>query len=280
MKIITFGDLKSTKLLWTLAESLRFCDLKDKHKIIYYSIGYDSDFVHEKVITKKIDIGKIRFHNYRDFQFMKPRVLIYSIFDFPEENNFVYLDLDILLGKRFDPDKLVLDNDLDNSEFPLCPKHTLNRNGFDLTQKLIQNHYSLVNNNFIFEELIQNCFILYNRKHLEFLKEWNDLCYSDWYCDKLFITFWNHHSGDESILWYLFIKYKFEKNLGYIYNNKCADVWIDHIENNRGQWISCEEIESCVDNTDDIQFYHHQKDFETNKKILNNILSKNKKLNY
>ena len=63
MKIITFGDIKSTKLLWTLSESLKYCDLENRHEIIFYSLGYDSDFVHEKVTTKRIDMGKIRFKN-------------------------------------------------------------------------------------------------------------------------------------------------------------------------------------------------------------------------
>jgi len=280
MKIITFGDIKSTKLLWTLSESLKYCDLENRHEIIFYSLGYDSDFVHEKVTTKRIDMGKIRFKDERDYQFMKPRVLILSIFDFPNEENFVYIDLDVLFGRRFDPEKLVKEHDLKNCKFPLCVKHTLNRFGFNYTQELVQNHYDIVNNDFVFKELIQNCFMLYNRKHLEFLKEWNDLCYSDWYCDKLSISFWNHPSGDESILWYLFMKYKFEKNLGYIYNNKCPDVWINHIENNNNHWVSIENIESSVEDTSQIQFYHYQKNFENNKKILDTILSKNKTSNY
>jgi hypothetical protein len=275
MKIITYGDPQSVNLLWTLAESLKYSDLENKYKIIFYSVNHKSDFKHEKVEVRHIDMEKKRFNNHRDFWFFKPKVLIKSIMDFDDEF-FLYLDLDILVGKRFNPLNLIEEYDLKSSPFPLCVEHTLNRLGDETIQNFLKSYYSLLGGDYKWKKMIQNCFILYCENHLDFLYEWRDLCYSDWYCEKLKLNGWDVNSiGDENILSYLYMKYRFEKNIKNIYNNYSNEHWVKVIEENNRTWVSCGNVETNVDNSDTIQFYHHMKNYDENLLIIENVFKKN-----
>jgi hypothetical protein len=274
MKIITYGDPQSVNLLWTLAESLKYSDLENKYKIIFYSVNHKSDFKHEKVEVRHIDMEKKRFNNHRDFWFFKPKILIKSIMDFDDEF-FLYLDLDILVGKRFNPLSLIEEYDLKSSPFPLCVEHTLSRIDSEEIKSILKNHYSLLGSNYKWEKMIQNCFILYGRNHIDFLYEWRDLCYSDWYCEKLNLNRLNVTAGDESIMWYLYMKYQFEKSIKNIYNNHSNEHWVKVIEENDRTWVSCENVHVNVDNSDTIQFYHMMKNHDENLSIISNVFEKN-----
>jgi hypothetical protein len=74
----------------------------EEHTIVFYMVGYESDINYPNMIKRRWD-PQIEREN---FQFYKPHVMLQSL-EF--EGELIYIDTDILLGKRFNPSSLVYD---------------------------------------------------------------------------------------------------------------------------------------------------------------------------
>ena len=77
-------------------------------QLIYYTVGFDSEMERPDLIKKRIEFDSTKPR----FEFYKPGILLDVARNFPGHS--IFLDSDIIVGKRFDPDKIK--HDLD---FPL-----------------------------------------------------------------------------------------------------------------------------------------------------------------
>lgn len=206
MKIISFGDAKVIPIYEHLITSAFRFGHNLNHEFIFYT--NDKNITSIKGVTiKYFEVPKVT----RRFVFHKPNILLQATKEFPNED-LLYLDVDILLGKRFNPEKM-----LQGKQFthPLVAHHTLNwdpshRNG---VLHILNQTHSQINPKHIpiakmDWEWVQTCCIAFNSSHKSFLEKWKDTCYS----------YHENYTGDEAAYNSLFNFQPFE-NLGKIHVN-------------------------------------------------------------
>lgn len=273
IRFIFFSDQNNEELVRSLIYSFESIGLDKKCKFTYFSLNYESNITHQNTDVIKMETPII-FGDVRDFQLMKPKILLESLKRYPNEEYFIYLDTDIILSHRFDPVKFI-DEDLINfSPIPLCPWHPVNQDNNSIF--MLDNHYRVFGSDYKLSYIIQDCFILFSKKQKWFIEEWDALCQSKWYLDKLGIPTHSDYffASDESVFWGLMIKNKCEFSLRHIHVNHSVDLWIEFSENNEGAWYSTEDPQNGHKNTSNILFYHMMKDPVENFRIIDNFIKK------
>jgi hypothetical protein len=107
INLISFGTENCEDLLKVFYKNLvKYC--KENFKLHYYSINYDSNVIGDNLIKHTYHTKK----TYKNAFFYKPFVILKSLVDNNYEN-FIYLDLDIILTKNFSSN--ILFNKINNS---------------------------------------------------------------------------------------------------------------------------------------------------------------------
>jgi hypothetical protein len=202
INFVSFGTKNCEELLKFFYNNLlEFCN--EDFKLHYFSINYDSKVIGEKLIYHKINYDK----KYNNAFFYKPIVLLKSLMDIDCEN-FVYLDLDILLTKNFSSDTLF--STVNKSKTPLSPNHYWeypflfkNNEEIKMGEKVCKLK-SIERCN----QYVQACLIVYNKNHFEFLVDWISLVNDD--------SVSNLSVDDEELYNATLWKYNQTKTLGYI----------------------------------------------------------------
>lgn len=265
MKIISFGDAKVIPVYKHLILSAVKFGHHLNHEFVFYTNDKSITNI-EGATIKYFEVPKVT----RRFVFHKPNILLQATKEFPNEN-LLYLDVDIILGKRFDPDKLLEGKDL---KYPLCPHHTLNwdiphRNGVMCMINEVLNpgendkQWPPMN----WEWVQTNC-VMFNSSHESFLTKWKDTCYKS----HEFFT------GDEAVYNSLF-NFKSFENLGKIHINwpyveafPGADnlFWnlVRDFEEEENKSYTYEDLKCfCTPNTSNIMFYHGCQDLDQLKRF-------------
>ena len=251
MKVISYGNSKALPTYKHLLLSAFKLGHQKLNDFIFYTEEPDINYI-EGAEVKKYSFGDIDLLPYYRH---KPCMLLQAIEDFPNED-LIYLDSDIILGKRFNPEKL-----LEGKEFkhPLLPSHTLNwdshhKEGFaQLVWEHIEDQTDLTPT---IEgwDAVQACCVAFNSSHKDFLLDWN----------RRTLEF---QSGDDEQIYNATFKFKEFENLGKIHINYPNDdvyPWALTLFWERQQQY--EELENhffnyqlaCLntDNTSDVMFYH------------------------
>jgi hypothetical protein len=180
-------------------------------------VNYKSNIKGDNLIIHQFNINKVFKRGSRDVAssskselnpvFLKPNILIKSLIDINSEK-FIYLDLDILLTKNFNSD--ILFDRIKNSNTPLSPQHfwefpmdyrdpeNIKCFGEDLCLELSIDRSG--------KKWSQNCMIVYSKKHLDFLLDWNNMANND--------KLRNIATGDEEIYNVALWSYNQNSNLG------------------------------------------------------------------
>lgn len=176
---------------------------KERFVLHYYSINYESSVVGDNLIIHPFNIN----FNFGRANFYKPYVLLKSMMDIPE-NDFVYLDLDIVITKHFSSEELL--QKIDSSPTPLSPNHFWEHpykiiNGIETQNAENLSKFYNVN---IFNKYVQNCVIIYNKEHFNFMLDWSVLTSNKETLEMVY--------GDEEIYNFLLWKYEQPNTLGYL----------------------------------------------------------------
>ena len=216
VNIVSFGTDNCEELLDYFYKSLvNMCN--EKFVLHYYSVNYKSNIKGDNLIIHQFNINKVFKRGSRDVAssskselnpvFLKPNILIKSLIDINSEK-FIYLDLDILLTKNFNSD--ILFDRIKNSNTPLSPQHfwefpmdyrdpeNIKCFGEDLCLELSIDRSG--------KKWSQNCMIVYSKKHLDFLLDWNNMANND--------KLRNIATGDEEIYNVALWSYNQNSNLG------------------------------------------------------------------
>lgn len=189
VNFVSFGTDNCDELLEYFYKSL--VDKCNEEFILhYYSVNYESSIKGDNLIIHKFNTSKTFKRGNRHVSsstssefnpvFLKPNVLIKSLIDI-DSDNFIYLDLDILLTKNFNSE--ILFSKIKNSNTPLSPQHfwefpmdyrdpnNIKCFGGDLCEELLIERLGKL--------WSQNCMIVYNKSHLDFLLDWNSYTNND-----------------------------------------------------------------------------------------------------
>ena len=99
MNIVFFSDVNYEYQIRALIRSLDLRDIPNK-KLIYYTVGFDSEMERPDLIKKRIEKDPSK----KRFEFYKPGIILDVARNF--EGPSIFLDSDIIVGKRFDVNKI------------------------------------------------------------------------------------------------------------------------------------------------------------------------------
>lgn len=105
MNIVFFSDSKYEYQIRGLIKSLDLRNIPDM-LLIYYTVGFDSELERPDLIKKRVELDPAK----TKFEFYKPGIVLDAAKNFPGPS--IFLDSDIIVGKRFDPDKMRNDGDV------------------------------------------------------------------------------------------------------------------------------------------------------------------------
>jgi hypothetical protein len=237
-------------------------------KLIYYTIDFDSNFEYKNL--EKIRVEK-KEHLPR-FEFYKPTIILDSLRRF-QSNNFLFVDADIIFGRRFSLEKI-----MNTESYPL-----LSQGNWDFPfwfervneNEIIINESSLMENLGVSERsmnYVYACIISYNYRCIEILEEWEKLCNDPILLQERekFFPF-TDETAMNVILW----KKNIPRNFGRIYLNTLEFDPFKLVEENEGvsgdpnfnNGLFGNALLRC-ENSSNVQFYHGMKDGNTIEKCL------------
>ena len=268
MKIVFYTDKNYEYQAQSLIESI-LLNSKEEIDLIYYTIGFESNLNYKNLTKKSIplDLKKPRFEYY------KPLVLVDSIQTFGE-GNYLFLDSDIILGKRFTTDKFRHDLDyalmpLGNWEFPFVCKYINDIPQNVCDERNLMDYFGIKERTM---KYVYTCIINYNDKCLDFLKEWQSINDNQYLVEKRDVYF---PFSDETSMNILLWKRGINRNHGRLYLNTLKYEPLVYIEENErvqgdpnnNYGIMGNNLLRC-ENSSEILFYHGIKDKLELEKVL------------
>lgn len=172
MNIVFYSDKNYEYQAQALIESI-LVNCKQDVNLIYYTIGFNSNLSY-KNLTKRIfpiDVRKSRF------EFYKPSIILDAIDTFG--GNIIFFDTDIIVGRRFDLNRLV-----HNYDFPLlscgnwdapfiCTIYDDNSYSDIINEEKLMSYFGVKERTMNY---VYTCMVSLNEKCRDIVVEWKSMC--------------------------------------------------------------------------------------------------------
>lgn len=247
--------------------------ITDDVKIVYFTIGFVSNFTSKNLI--KVPIPE---RNYPTFHYYKAELSLDVMDMFPEENDFVFTDTDILFSKRLDFGKLKHTNSYPLGTFGPheCPFIWEKIN----EQHVIYDEHELMKYLNVPQRTVRyqwSCFYTFNRSCYEFFEEYASLCKNEYLIKRRKYYFPFH---DETAFNVCLWKRNAVESLGYIFVNTHLLNTVQLVEEHT---VKSKQMGTNVDamgadweyihDSNDVILYHGFKDENQTKPVLDYLLS-------
>jgi len=246
----------------------------DTTKILYFTLNFDSNIELKNLTKVRIDVS----NKFPCFNFYKTELSIKAMDIFPEEDNFVYSDSDVIFSSRFNPNEIVCDVDYPLASYgPHEIPFTWEKDPLS-NQRTEFNHYALMkylNVEKQSQRYVWSCVYSYNRRCLNFFKDLLEIYNnSELMVNRKYYFPFNDETPFNICLW----KYNATKNLDFAFVNthllstvmeveskKYSKKWVGSVRDSYGYaWEYIHDPEKVL-------FYHGCKDEDGILKILNYI---------
>jgi len=302
-KILIYSDSKYEYLVKYFIESLILTENSDI-PVIFYTIGFNSELNYPNLIKRFYPIND----SYgKDFYFYKPAIMLDALDYFGGE--FLFLDTDIVFGKRFDINFFNHDYD-----FPMLTTinwaYPIRFGGHYTTQKVHNPELTYISEDggeypaveidwdgnisgnpgtVIFNEVVLmsyfgikrrtmryvgTCLLSFGEKCYDFILEWKSLIENPWIKSKGFEYLpFHEETAINIILWRRGINKQYDRifqNTGYFSTYKL-------VEENEGimnMMIDGDENQMC-ENSSKMLFYHGIKDVDELEKVIEYLKNEN-----
>ena len=146
--------------------------LKNDVRVIYYTIGFDSNFKHKNVITHRVEKNDY----YPLYNFYKMDLCLKTI-DLYKDDYYFYTDIDVIFSKKIDFDKLKFDYDFPMAsygpvEFPITFQVKENGETEVYNERLLMEYYGVQDRSMRY---VWNCIFSFNNSCKDFLQEVTDI---------------------------------------------------------------------------------------------------------
>lgn len=281
MIIVAYANKAYEPYAFTLYESLKLtrpCFLEED-TFVYYGLGYSPNLKGKNVVNLSFPLPE----NPDRLEFVKPKILLDLLSKF-ENETFCFIDVDVVVGKRLDFNKLLQGK---NFTYPLGGHHycevpflydyfsdgtaihyvtnaLCDYLGVDVKSDVIGDTKIIGNSC----RYIQNCFILFNNSHYDFILEWDSICDNKFLRSKQKFYF---PFPDETVFNVLLWKYKVTETLGFIHTNcHTFEAYKKGEENHfiQNELLIDNHPPSLVINSQDLMYYHGNKNLEELQKII------------
>lgn len=248
----------------------------DDIKIVYFTIGFDSDINTKNLIKIRIPINPV----YPKFMYYKPELALKLMEMFPEESAFLFTDVDILFTHRIDFKQYVNDYEYPLAiyltyEFPFKYKRENNEIIYFNEEKLMK-YFNVEKRSMRYQG---SGFFTFNRRCTDFLKEWASICKNEYLLEQEEIYF---PFPDETAMNICLWKRNATQSLGHIFVNTLKFETIKLIEENKfNETFLGNNIDDYgsdteyVHESEKVMFYHGIRDTVELEQSLNYLLSKN-----
>lgn len=150
--------------------------ITDDVKILYFTIGFNSEFQCKNLYKKEIlNLG------YSSFNYYKAELSLKALEYFPDEQNFIFTDTDVLFSKRFNPSELK-----HNYEYPLAgfgPHEYPFIYEYINGEMIVYNEVKMMqyfNVPIRSQRYVFSCFYTFNRSCIDFLEEFTSICKNEY----------------------------------------------------------------------------------------------------
>lgn len=198
--------------------------ISDNDKIVYYTIGFESDFEFKNLHKIKIDLNP----QWPSFLFYKSQLSLLTMRLFPNEF-YCFTDTDVLFSRRFEFDKVK-----SNLSYPLasfgpfeCPfSWTID----SLGNKTVYNELPLMkyfNVDKRSQRYVWSCFYSFGQDSKDFFEEYTSMCKNQYLIDQreIFLPF-RDETAFNICLW----KRNAAQNLGFAFVNTNTLKTLKHVE--------------------------------------------------
>lgn len=247
--------------------------ITDEIKILYFTIGFQSDFSCKNLIKVETEYNKL----YPTFHFYKAELCLKGLYMFPEEKYFIFSDTDILYSKRFQ-----FENFKHENPYPLA---SFGPHEYPFTYETIGDQFIKYDEIKLMEYLnvqsrslryVWSCFYSFNRNCKDFLEEYDSMCKNKYLIDR---RKWYYPFQDETSFNVLLWKRNATESLGFCFVNT-HDIHIvmkietDLVKHQYGNNIDVLGANwEYIDDSSNIMFYHGFKSIENIKLTLNYLLN-------
>lgn len=227
-------------------------------KIVYYTIGFKSDFTFKNLKKVEIEVNEL----YPNFIFYKPELALLTLESYPDEKYFLYSDSDILYSKRFDLEKMKHEYNYPMTCFgPFSEVFAWekNENGeiIKFDEKKLMKYFNVPQRSMRY---VPAWFFSFNHECKDFFEEWLSMCKNKYLLDRRKIYF---PLADETSFNVCLWKRNVVQNYGFISINTNLLNIIKQVEENDnikeqhfGRVDALGANWEYVNNSSDIVFYH------------------------
>jgi hypothetical protein len=252
VKIVFYTDKNFEYMAQYLINSL---DIQNVNvELLYYTLGFRSLIDHPNLTKRFFELNE----NLPRFEFYKPSIFLDVLKD---TKDFIFLDSDVIVGKRFDISKFKHYYDyplasVGNWDFPFV--HTGYSDGdYDniVDESRLMKYFGVKNRTMSY---VYSCFMSINDNCIDFLKEWKSFCENSYLLEKRKIYY---PFQDETSFNVLMWKRKSIFNYGRIYLNTLFFnplKFVEECEDYQGNVFNI-PVQYC-DNSSNVMFYHGLKD--------------------
>ena len=244
----------------------------DDITIVYYTIGFDSDFICKNL--KKI---RIEYRSYPTFHFYKSELSVMTMDLFPDEQYFIFSDTDVLYSRRFEFKNFKNDEDYPLAsfgphEYPFM-WYLINNERVVFDETKLMKYFGVEKRTLRYQ---WSCFYSFNRKSYEFFEEFQSMCQNKYLLDrrKSYFPF-----ADETAFNVCLWKRNVQQSYGFIFLNTHSLKTVIVCEENN---LKDKHFGNSVDDfgadweyiydSNNIVLYHGFKEFSDINETLNYLL--------
>lgn len=199
--------------------------LREKDKIVYYTIGFDSEFSDVKL--QKIKIG---YKKYPTFHYYKAELSLMTMDLFPNEEHFMFTDTDVLFSRRFNTALLEHTYSYPLAsygphEFPFTYEKT-DAGDIIYNELALMEYFGVKTRG---KRYVWSCIYIFNRKCREFIEEYTSMCKNEYLSAR---RKWYFPFHDETPFNVCLFKRQADANLGFAFVNTHNPEVVKYVENN------------------------------------------------
>lgn len=268
MNIVFYSDKNYEYQAKSLIESI-LINCTQHVNLIYYTIGFTSNLYYKNLIKRifPIDVKKTRF------EFYKPSIILDAIDVFG--GDILFFDTDIIIGRRFDLNRLVHDNEypllsFGNWDYPFRTTGFINGEYENFcNEEHLMGYFGVKSRSMNY---VYTCMISLNEKCRDIILEWKSMCENEFLLidEGKYFPF-RDETPMNIILWKRGVK----NNFGRIFLNTTKFEPFRFIEENENisgdPNINCgifnNDLMRC-DNSSNVMFYHGIKDKKELSKVI------------
>lgn len=248
--------------------------LADDIKIVYFTIGFISSFSTDNLI--KIPIPK---RNYPSFQYYKAELSLEVMKMFPDEQDFIFMDTDILFSRKMDFHKLIHTHSYPLGVFgpheqPYIWEKTPDGQMYKYDEHLLMKYFNVEHKSVRYQ---WSCFYVFNRNCQDFFEEYTSMCKNQYLVDR---RKWYYPFQDETAFNVCIWKRGGTESLGFVFVNTHDVNTVKLVEESS---VTQQRLGKIIDemgsdweyihDSSKVLFYHGFKEENSTNEALNYLLS-------